>query len=75
MLVGRFLDDFLETVDRWAEWAGAAIGSWPDHPSDATFDPEAQAATVRQSLERAERWRAASRGAPPLTRSGRGQRR
>ncbi|MGH8940229.1 MAG: PadR family transcriptional regulator, partial [Actinomycetes bacterium] len=32
ILVGRFLDDLLETVDRWAEWAGEVVETWPDQP-------------------------------------------
>ena len=37
-LVGRFLDDFLETVDSWATWAEGVIDTWPDEPSSATAD-------------------------------------
>ncbi len=56
MLVGRFLDDFLEAVDRWAEWATTAIDDWPDHPRDADASPELLAATVQRAVERASRW-------------------
>lgn len=60
LLVGRFLDDFLETVDRWAEWATETIEPWPAHPGDAAADPAALAHTVQRAAERADRWRAAS---------------
>lgn len=56
MLVGRFLDDFLETVDRWAEWATEAIETWPEHPRDAEADEAALAATVQQAVDRGARW-------------------
>ena len=58
ILVGRFLDDFLETVDRWAQWATEATEEWPAHPGEAPVDAEALAATVRQAEERSSRWRA-----------------
>jgi DNA-binding PadR family transcriptional regulator len=56
MIVGRFLDDFLETIDRWAEWATATIDTWPEHPRDAEPDTDAQAESIRQAVERAARW-------------------
>ncbi len=62
MIVGRFLDDFLETVDRWAEWATEIIESWPEDPRHAGFDGDAQLETVQQSVDRAARWRAVLSG-------------
>ncbi|HEV8298302.1 MAG TPA: PadR family transcriptional regulator [Acidimicrobiales bacterium] len=59
MVVGRFLDDFLETVDRWAEWATGTIASWPDHPRDAEADARALAEIIERGSQRADRWRAA----------------
>jgi DNA-binding PadR family transcriptional regulator len=56
-LVGRFTDDLLETVDRWAEWAAETIEDWPEHPRDAVVEREALAATVAQATARAERWK------------------
>lgn len=56
MIVGRFLDDFLETVDRWAEWAEAITESWPDRPADAEPDRAALEDTVRRAVERSIRW-------------------
>jgi DNA-binding PadR family transcriptional regulator len=35
MLVGRFLADFTDMVDRWAEWAEEVVADWPDEPGDA----------------------------------------
>ena len=59
MLVGRFLDDFLEAVDRWADWAEDVVSGWPDDPRDA----EPVAAELEESLRRADdraaRWRKA----------------
>ncbi|SRR6266851_3247057 len=64
MVVGRFLDDFLDTVDRWAQWATETIDTWPEHPRDAEADPAAQAESIRQAVERAARWRASSAAEP-----------
>ena len=55
-LVGRFLDDFLETVDRWAQWANDVTDSWPESPRDAQPDLAELAQTVHRSVERAARW-------------------
>ena len=55
-VVGRFLDDFLETLDRWAEWAGEVVATWPDQPREAQPDDAAVAVTVRQAIDRAARW-------------------
>jgi len=59
MLVGRFLDDFLETIDRWAAWATDTVEPWPEHPRDAEADPAALADTIQQAVARAARWDAA----------------
>jgi len=56
-LVGRFIDDFLETVDRWAEWGAETIEEWPEQPGEAEPDLDAMAETVAQATARAERWR------------------
>ncbi|MET0692757.1 MAG: PadR family transcriptional regulator [Propionibacteriaceae bacterium] len=56
VLTGRFLDDYLETIDRWAEWATEVVQTWPSDPSDAVPDLGALALTVRQAQERAKRW-------------------
>lgn len=58
VLTGRFLDDYLEMIDRWAAWATEEIDTWPDAPGDAPADREAMAATLRQATARADRWRA-----------------
>lgn len=58
MLVGRFLDDFLETIDRWAIWADAVVADWPEHPRDAVADPTEVAESVRHAVDRAARWQA-----------------
>jgi PadR family transcriptional regulator AphA len=60
MLVGRFLDDFLDTVDRWAAWASATVDTWPSEPRHADADPAILADTIQQSVDRAARWRDAT---------------
>jgi PadR family transcriptional regulator, regulatory protein AphA len=57
VLTGRFLDDYLEMLDRWAAWAGEIVAEWPGLPGDATPDCAAMAGTVEQATARAERWR------------------
>jgi DNA-binding PadR family transcriptional regulator len=61
-LVGRFLDDFLETVDRWATWATHETATWPDSPHDATVNVSSLAETVQRAVERSERFRRDSQG-------------
>ena len=58
VLTGRFLDDYLEMIDRWAVWATEVVGRWPDDPGAATADLDALRATVAQCSARAERGRA-----------------
>jgi PadR family transcriptional regulator AphA len=55
-LVGRFLDDFLETLDRWAGWAEEETAGWPDSPAEARVNRDALAATVQQGRDRSVRW-------------------
>jgi DNA-binding PadR family transcriptional regulator len=40
VLVGKFLDDIEQTVDRWAEWAIGVVESWPDDITQAEPDRE-----------------------------------
>jgi PadR family transcriptional regulator AphA len=56
VLTGRFLDDYLEMIDRWASWAGDVAATWPDRPGEATPDLEALAETVRHAEARASRF-------------------
>jgi len=62
MLVGRFLDDILEAVDRWAEWATDVVSTWPDDPRDAQADEAALAMVVRTAADRSARWLARAEG-------------
>jgi DNA-binding PadR family transcriptional regulator len=55
-LTGRFLDDYLEMIDRWAGWATEIVATWPAVPADAAPDTSALAGTVSQATARAERW-------------------
>ena len=57
VLTGRFLDDYLEMIDRWSNWAAEIVADWPDEPRNAKPDIAALAATVRQAKARAARWR------------------
>jgi DNA-binding PadR family transcriptional regulator len=41
ILVGKFLDDIEQTVDRWAEWAIGVVESWPDDLTQAEPDRDA----------------------------------
>jgi PadR family transcriptional regulator, regulatory protein AphA len=41
ILVGKFLDDIEQTVDRWAEWAIGVVESWPDDLEGAEPDRDA----------------------------------
>jgi hypothetical protein len=59
VLTGRFLDDYLEMIDRWASWATEVVDTWPASPNEAEPAAEEMAATLRQATARAERWRAA----------------
>ena len=40
ILVGKFLDDIEQTVDRWAAWAIGVVESWPDDITQAEPDRE-----------------------------------
>jgi DNA-binding PadR family transcriptional regulator len=55
-VVGRFLDDLLETVDTWASWADDVVAQWPEDPASAVPDEEELARTVRRSRARAARY-------------------
>jgi PadR family transcriptional regulator AphA len=58
VLTGRFLDDYLEMLDRWAAWAEEVIATWPDDPAAAEPDLAALRATVEQARRRVERLQA-----------------
>ena len=60
-LTGRFLDDYLEMIDRWAGWAAGVVAEWPPDPRDAVPDIAALQATVRQAKARALRRNSAQR--------------
>lgn len=55
-LTGRFLDDYLEMLDRWAERAEQTVASWPDDPAEAAPDPAAMRRILDQAQARARRW-------------------
>jgi len=72
VLTGRFLDDQLEMMDRWASWATEIVRSWPAEPRQAPPDLAAMAVTARQATERAERYAAA--GSPADSHAAAGER-
>jgi DNA-binding PadR family transcriptional regulator len=53
ILCGRFLDDLLETVERWASWAGEVVATWPDDVTQAEPDLAALRAMAARSRARA----------------------
>jgi PadR family transcriptional regulator AphA len=61
VLTGRFLDDYLEMLDRWAAWAADEVAAWPDDPRSATPDVAALSGTVEQATARARRWSTVTR--------------
>jgi len=61
-LTGRFIDDYLEMIDRWADWAAGVVDDWPAEPGKATPDISALAATVSQARARAARWHSPETG-------------
>jgi PadR family transcriptional regulator, regulatory protein AphA len=56
VLTGRFLDDYLEMIDRWAAWASDVATTWPPEPGDAVPDLAGLEATLGQATARAQRW-------------------
>jgi PadR family transcriptional regulator AphA len=58
VLTSRFIDDYLEMLDRWARWAGEVVDTWPPEPGRAAPDLDELAGTVRQARARAQRWEA-----------------
>jgi len=55
VLTGRFLDDYLEMIDRWAAWAQTVVNQWPADPARAEPDLESLRRTVEQARARIER--------------------
>jgi PadR family transcriptional regulator AphA len=55
VLTSRFLDDYLELLDRWVAWAETVIADWPSDPATATPDLAALQQTVDHARRRIER--------------------
>lgn len=55
VLTSRFLDDYLEMIDRWAQWARERVDDWPDDPAEATADLASLTETVEQAQRRIAR--------------------
>jgi DNA-binding PadR family transcriptional regulator len=37
-LTGRFMTDFVDMIDRWADWAASIVAEWPADPTQAEPD-------------------------------------
>jgi PadR family transcriptional regulator, regulatory protein AphA len=55
LLIGRFLDEIEQAVDRWAAWAAEVVSRWPDDISKAEPDWEALEEMARHADAFAER--------------------
>jgi PadR family transcriptional regulator AphA len=64
-LVGTFLMDFDDMVDRWAEWAAGVVEQWPEDPGAAEPDLAAVEVVLRRASDRTARWRAGVTPTPP----------
>lgn len=49
ILVGKFLDDIEQAVDRWATWAIGVVNEWPDDLREAEPDLEALETMARNN--------------------------
>jgi len=52
VLIGRFLDEIDQAVDRWAAWAAETVAGWPDDLTEAEPDWAALEEIARRSDER-----------------------
>lgn len=50
-VVGRFLADFADMVNTWADWAADTIEGWPDDPSQAEPDWTVMKRLARRHLK------------------------
>jgi DNA-binding PadR family transcriptional regulator len=64
ILVGRFIDDIEQTVDRWAEWAIGVVERWPDDMTRAEPDRDALVAMAAHNDEILERVRGRAEDQP-----------
>jgi PadR family transcriptional regulator, regulatory protein AphA len=55
ILIGKFLDEIEQVVDRWAAWAADVVSGWPDDISQAEPDWEALEEMARHADAFAER--------------------
>lgn len=52
ILTGRFLEEMMDAVERWADWATATVEAWPDDVRSAEPDLEALEAMVTKAERR-----------------------
>jgi DNA-binding PadR family transcriptional regulator len=62
VLVGRFIDDVEQMVDRWAAWAIGVVESWPDDLSEAEPDRETLETMIEHDEQLVARARARNDG-------------
>jgi PadR family transcriptional regulator, regulatory protein AphA len=55
VLIGRFLDEMDQAVDRWAAWAAETVEAWPDDLTTAEPDWVALEEIARNIDERSRR--------------------
>ena len=55
ILCGRFLEEMIDAVERWAVWATATVEGWPDDVSSAEADLDTLEAMARKWEDWAER--------------------
>ena len=59
ILIGRFLEEMIDAVERWADWATATVEAWPDDLDRAEPD-----LAVLEAMAAKAETRQASRGGP-----------
>jgi DNA-binding PadR family transcriptional regulator len=55
ILIGRFLDEIEQAVDRWADWAGEVVAGWPEDVTQAEPDWDTLEEMARHADEFADR--------------------
>jgi DNA-binding PadR family transcriptional regulator len=64
ILAGTFLDEYVEALERWADWAAAIVEDWPEDVREANASWDALEEMARRSEDRVRR--AAARGGAPI---------
>jgi PadR family transcriptional regulator AphA len=64
ILTGTFLDEYIEALERWADWAAAIVERWPEDVREADASWDALEEMARRCEDRVRR--AAARGDAPV---------